>query len=122
MIRALSTFRTLLEALDALGKAKRSTDALLHRACAAFVAMVAETLKAKVEIRVDGFVIARTHEQGLAYPHGEGSFDTRSRVAASPCMARDAAEVGRRPKTKGSAAGRSNAAVLIGETPIAREK
>lgn len=122
MIRQLHTFRTLLEALDALGKAKRSTDALLYSACSAFVAMVAEMLKANVEIRVDGLVIARAHGQRLAYPHGEGSSDARSRVAASPRMARDADEVGRGPKTKSSTAGRTNAAVLIGETPIAREK
>jgi prefoldin subunit 5 len=59
MIRALSTFRTLIEALDALGKAKRSTDALLHTACVAFVAAVAEMSGHRVTITIGQAVIAR---------------------------------------------------------------
>jgi len=59
MIRTLHTFRTLLEALDALGKAKRSTDALVHRACAAFVAMVAEMTNQRVTVTIGETPIAR---------------------------------------------------------------
>lgn len=59
MIRQLKTFRTLLEALDALGKAKRSTDALLYRACSAFVAMAAEMSGQRVTITIGETPIAR---------------------------------------------------------------
>lgn len=59
MIRALSTYRTLIEALDALGKAKRSTDALLHTACVAFVAAVAEMTGERCVLWIGETPIAR---------------------------------------------------------------
>jgi len=64
MIRQLHPFRALVEALDALGKAKKPTDTLLHRACERFVEMVAEIVGMRVTITIGQTVIAREH--GLA--------------------------------------------------------
>jgi hypothetical protein len=48
------------EAFEALALAKKPTSALLHRACSAFVEMVAEIVGMRVEIRIGTVLIARS--------------------------------------------------------------
>jgi hypothetical protein len=59
MLRTLPTFRAHAEALDALGRSKTPTTALLHRACATFAQMVAEIERMPVKVSVGQTVIAR---------------------------------------------------------------
>ncbi|SPB16491.1 hypothetical protein NOV72_03691 [Caballeronia novacaledonica] len=59
MIRHLSPFRALVEALDALGHAKKPTTALIHRACERFVEMVAEITGQRVTVWIGETPIAR---------------------------------------------------------------
>jgi hypothetical protein len=59
VIRHLHPFRALLDSLEALGRAKEPTTALLHRACAAFVAMVAQVSGERVTVMIGQAVIAR---------------------------------------------------------------
>lgn len=63
MTRHTPTFRAHAEALDALGRSKTPTTALLHRACATFAQMVSEIERMPVELRVGQTVIAREHER-----------------------------------------------------------
>lgn len=59
MIRTLHPFRALVESLESLGRAKEPTSALLHQACAAFVAMVAEVSGERVTVWIGETPIAR---------------------------------------------------------------
>lgn len=59
MIRHLGTFASLLAALDAIGKARHATDALIQRLCASFAAMVAECTGQRVVVAIGETVIAR---------------------------------------------------------------
>lgn len=59
MIRTLRTFRALLESLEALGHARTVTNALLHKACAAFAEMVANVTGQRVTVLIGNAVIAR---------------------------------------------------------------
>ena len=59
MIRTLTPFRALLEALDKLGRAKKATDALVHAACVAFVEVLSHITGQRVSVIVGNAVIAR---------------------------------------------------------------
>lgn len=63
MMSHTPTFRAHAEALDALGRSKTPTTALLHRACATFAQMVAEIERLPVKVSVGQTVIAREHER-----------------------------------------------------------
>lgn len=59
MIRTLTHFRALLDALDALGSAMKPTDVLVHRACASFAQMVASMTGQRVTVLIGETPIAR---------------------------------------------------------------
>jgi hypothetical protein len=54
------------EAFEALALAKKPTSALLHRACSAFVDMVAEIEQQRVTLVIGQTVIAREHDRKQA--------------------------------------------------------
>jgi hypothetical protein len=61
MIRLARPYLALLDALDAMGRANKATDALVHRACSTFATMVAEITGERCVILIGETPIARTH-------------------------------------------------------------
>lgn len=60
MMKRLPTFRAHAEALDAIGRSKTPTTALLHRFYVTFAQMVAEIERMQVKVSVGQTVIRRS--------------------------------------------------------------
>jgi hypothetical protein len=59
MIAARRSYRALLDSLEALGRAKEPTTALLHGACADFAEAVAELSGQRCEVKIGTVPITR---------------------------------------------------------------
>jgi hypothetical protein len=68
MIRNRKSFRAMLESIDALGRGRESTTALLHAACADFAETIAELSGQRCEVKIGSVPITRNPaRQARAY-------------------------------------------------------